>query len=359
MNDDERRRALLRHSVGLDPIAQPADDDLADWIGLAARERVIPVLYDLATSLPDDELVGDVSVEPAQIDIMRTMVRHEHDLVRIAGDLERVHIDFAVLKGFATAHLDHDRPELRQSADVDLLVSPDDLELACETLAASGWTQAYALPRHHREFTHAVTLRNGDRVEVDLHQRIAHRSLGHRLDTGELLSRRTSYSIAGQHLWALDDVDRVIHAAVHHATSRAPHAHLSSTVDLLVMCERRADRADDVVERSSQFHTRHLVRRAIEHAYAAAAAPVPDAWASAFEPGPSITERLAVLPYTGDRRRPALEELYHLAAISGWRRRWRYVSGYFATDDDYREQHRRAGFRSQARYLVSRLRSRD
>ena len=52
------------------------------------------------------------------------------------------------------------------------------------------------------------------------------------------------------------------------------------------------------------------------------------------------------------------EELAFLRVMKGWRDRWMYVRGYFATDATYAARGRRSGLIAQSRYLLSRLRSR-
>jgi hypothetical protein len=354
--NDRRREALLRHCIGLEPSCWPDVDDIGEWTEAAAQDRVIPLLFDLVSERLSDLIPA---VEPAQIEVMGTMVRFEHDLLKVSSFLDHAGITSAVLKGFATAHLDYRCPELRQSADVDLLVLPEDLTRAIKVLNDLGWTQAYALPRHHQEFTHALTLRNDARVELDLHQRIAHRALGRLIPTDELLRDIRPFQVAGQTLWALSDANRMIHAALHNVTSRGPYSHLSSTADVLVLGNNHQGLASEVVRIADRWGVGQLVERSLRVSYAAASSPLPTSWESAFDDERAPQSRLIRWAHLSDRRRPVLEEVAYGRSMPSWSERRRYVAGYFSVDEDYAAQTGRAGASSQLRYLLERLASRD
>lgn len=354
---DERQRRLLRSCLDLDGPVEPTSDDLGDWVHEANQQRVMPLLFHIVISGSSaTTAVVESRAQAVQLEIMATIVRFEHDLLAITAELEKVGIPYAVLKGLATAHLDYEQPELRGCGDIDLLVSPLDLDRAIDLLARLGWEQAYALPRNHREFTHAVTLRNERRAEVDLHQRIAHRAVGRLVPTTELLENVRGYTIAGRDLWALSDIDRVIHAALHDRLSRGRYAHLSSTADVLVLTRHHAALAEAVAKRSDRWRVRSLVAAAIRSAYAAAGEPVPVSWQEAFAKPAAGRSILVNRAYLGPKRRPLTEEAAHLQTLPGWSERSRYVSGYFATDPDYAAQNKRPGMWAQTRYLLSRLR---
>lgn len=358
MTPDDRSGTLLRHLVQGDEVH--VGDEVGAWIDHAATQRIIPLLHhacgDARLDLQPRET--NESVLDAQLQVMSAMVRFEHDLLQIGAALDAAGITWAVLKGFATAHLDYPDPSMRQSADVDLLVAPAELAHALEVLGGLGWSQAYALPRDHLEFTHAVTLRNERHVEVDLHQRIGHRALGRLVPTDELLAARRPFEIAGRRLHALSDADRVIHAGLHEATSRNDYHHLSSTADVLVLTQRHRALAGDVVERCDRWRIAAVFERGIRDAWATARLPLPDEWTVALGRSRRSRSRLVDHAYLGDARRPGAEEIAHLVSIPGWAARRRYLAGYLRTDPDYAAQTGRSGLRAQASYLWSRLRDR-
>lgn len=354
MSERERRARLLRQAIGRRGPIEPTEGDWNEWIRLAEHERMIPQLFAVVTE--DGGLESRLDAATLmQVDVMRTMVRFEHDLLVIADVLSRSTSSFAVLKGVATAHLDHPDPARRQFGDVDLLVDPTEMSTAIAALNQTGWVQAYPLPRHHERFTHAITLRNHDRVEVDLHQRIAHRSVGLLVPTSELLAELDTFVVADRKLPALSPIDRLIHAALHESMSTGNYRRLSSTADVLVLAEARRDQADAVIERADAWRVGTLVRSAIAAVYAAASLHLPPEWASATERPNRNRDRLVDHAYSGKGRRPLTEELAHLRRIPTIRNRYDYLTGYFRTDGFYAQRNQRKGPLQQSRYLWSRI----
>lgn len=348
--------ALLRTAIGLAPEALPTAADFSIWLELARSHRVIPLLHQLvwtADSQLDEERFH--TSHTAQIDVMAAAVRLEHHLLEVSEVLEAGGIELAVLKGMATAHLDYDDPAQRQFGDVDLLVSPSRFARACSVLEAHGWNVAYVLPRHHERYTHAITFRRPDGLEVDLHQRIAHRGLGLRIPTDALLAASIEVTIAGHRVRALSGTDRLIHAAIHAVASRGSYRRLSGVADVLVLAERLADESEAVLGRASDWRIAPLVQKAIADAYASAALPLPEVWARGTS-AHQRRDRLLEHAYLAEHRRAFSEELAHLRLLPGWRDRGAYLGGYFALDADYADRKRRHDLPAQVRYLWSRLR---
>ena len=263
----------------------------------------------------------------------------------------------AVLKGGATAHLDYPDPSWREVNDIDLLIDPANRTAAVSVLRQAGWVQGYALPEGHDEFTHAVTLVR-DQVELDLHQRVSRRALGLRVPTHELLDHAVPFEVAGFEMRALDDVDRLIHSALHMTAARGLDLRLSSVADVLLAAHLRSHLASDVLERAERWRVRSLVERGVSVAYHATWLDLPPDWSEAMLRPTRRRDRLVERAYLGTDHRPVVAELAYLRLLEGWGKRWRYVRGYFKTDADYEAQHGRSGFAAQARYVVSKLRSR-
>jgi hypothetical protein len=353
-----RSASLLRAALGEPPLAVPTSADFTEWLEQARSDRVFPLLHQMLTA-GDHELTEaqERTVRAAQMDVMGAAVRFEHDLLEVHALLTGAGIDTVVLKGAATAHTDYASPSLRQFGDVDLLVDPEAFPDACAVLDSNEWHQAYALPRHHEHFTHAITFRQGRRVEVDLHQRVAHRALGLLIAPWELLADAVEYQLAGRSLRALHPTHRLIHAAVHTGASRGPYRRLSSLADVLVLADANAGSAEEVLAQADRWRIRPLVRSTVEEAYTTASLLVPDAWRSAASQPRRHRNLLVDRAYLGPRRRPVAEELAYFQLMSAWNDRGRYLRGYFTTDPDYAERKRRSGLGSQARYLWARLRS--
>lgn len=335
-------------------LVDPTRETFEAWSALALSERVVPlfarVVSSTASLLDDDQ--RDLLTE-LQLDVAATAVRIEHILLDVTHSLQNHGIRFAVLKGVATAHLDYDDPSLRQFGDADLLVAEDDLRRTWTLLEQAGWTQAYSLPHHHDVHTHAVTFKHpATFVEVDLHQHVAHRALGLLIPPDELLDCTVSFSIARRELRALNEVDRLIHASVHWISSRGQYRRLSSSADVLLLVEKLAVRAPEVLDRSDRWRIRPLVEAAVVQVHAQAALPVPEPWSEATNKPIRHRAALVERAYLGDRRRLLAEELAHLRYMRSLRARFNYVAGHLQPAPHDRTV--RLGPR--LRYLRSRLR---
>jgi hypothetical protein len=315
------------------------------------------LLYHLVDAVPTN-LKDDQREEIKQLQgaTLSRCVQLEHHVVALWRLFDDHRIRSAVLKGGATAHLDYLDPSWREVSDIDLLVDPREFDAAMALVAPEGWIQSDALPSGHEQFTHSVTFVR-DAMELDLHQRIGRRALGLRVPTPDLLDRSTSFEIAGYRVHALDDVDRLIHSALHMVAARGIDRRLSSVADVLLATEARANLAGEVLDRAEHWRVRPLVEGGVRDAYTAAQLEVPLAWAKAMRRPIRRRDRLVESAYLSDTRRPLLREIAFLRLLKGWRNRWRYTTGYFKTDPHYVALYGRSGVRAQARYVLSKLRS--
>jgi hypothetical protein len=172
-----------------------------------------------------------------------------------------------------------------------------------------------------------------------------------------LLDRAVAFDVAGVELRALDDTDRLIHAAIHAVTSRGLNRRLSSVADVLLAADLRHDVAEAVLARAERWRVRSIVERAVVDAYGAAHLDLHPDWRTAMRRPLRRRDHLVDRAYLGAERRPVVEELAYLRRLSGWSDRGRYLKGYLQTSGDYAEQHGRSGVLTQARYLLSKLRS--
>jgi hypothetical protein len=359
LNNADAQAALLRVAVERPGPIAPETATWAQWSSLARAEHVIPLLYHLVDRVPTD-LTDETreDLRAFQETGQSRFVRLEHHLILAAGLLAQHGIRAVALKGFATAHLDYPDPSWREVTDIDLLIDPADRTRALELLSRGGWVQGYALPAHHHDYTHAVTLAL-EGMELDLHQRISRRAVGLLVPTRELLDGAVPFDIAGAELLALHDIDRLIHSTIHAAVARELDRRLSSIADVLLITHRKSHVAGDVLDRAERWRVRPLVERGVLDACAAAQVEVPTAWADAMRRPTRRRDRLVEMAYLGEVRRPLLMELAYVRLLKGWRNRWRYAIGYFMTDPDYAAQHGRSGAKAQARYALAKLRSRS
>lgn len=351
------RAALLRALLGGVGPVLPDAASWDRWVWTARLERVVPLLYQLVAQAPTD-LSEDQRREAKQVQgaVLARCVHLEHHAIAVTEALTARGIRSALLKGGATAHLDYPDPSWREFSDIDLLIDPADRPRATSVIEAAGWKQGYALPSGHERFTHAVTFVL-DSMELDLHQRIAHRALGLLVPTLDLLDHAVPLEIAGTRLHALNDVDRMIHASIHAAAARGPQPRLSSIADVLLVAEQRPHLADKVLTRAEGWRVRSMVERSVRGAYAEAQLSVHAEWEAAMRSPIRRRDRLVDRAYLPLVRRPVTEELAYLRLLGGWSQRLRYIRGYVAIGPEYATQHGRSGAWAQMRYLLAKLRS--
>jgi hypothetical protein len=328
----DRRAALLRQAVDRPPSVVPNLADWPTWSFMARLERAVPLLYQLVDRSPTD-LVDGQREELRQLFgvVMCRCVELEHHALRVSQLLGRAGVRNVLLKGLATSHLDYADPNLREFGDVDILVSPDDLARAIATVEADGWVQGYSLHPGHLPFTHAVTFVRGG-IELDLHQRVAHRALGRLLPTDELIERARPFEIAGTEVLALDELDRFVHSAVHSVASGQAAQRVSSLADVLLVATNRSELAPSIIDRADAHGVRRLVERGVREAFDLAQLTIPSQWGVAMER--QIRRRVLLVDhaYGVGYRRPVSEELAHMQQLDGWSDRVRYVRGFFVGD---------------------------
>ncbi len=345
-------------AIGQAVPSPPSHSDWDRWTWVARLQGGVPMLYRLVDIVPTDLSEDDRNeIRERQIAAMCRCVELEYHLIAVSKLLSDHGIRSVVLKGGATAHLDYAEPSWREYSDIDLLVHPDDLSRAVDLIIGEGWEQGYALPVGHERFYHAITfVRDG--VELDLHQRVGHRSLGLLVDTAELMHRSELFQVAGSELSALHPVDRMIHAAIHAATTKNLQIRkLSGSADVLLLTRRLASRPDEVLDRAEHWRVRSVLELGVLSAHADARVDLPGEWLEHLSRPPRQRDRLVDRAYLGAHRRPVMEEVAYLRLMKTWTERWRYLTGYLRTDERYRQERGRSGPVAQVRYLWSKLRA--
>lgn len=150
-------------------------------------------------------------------------------LVDVGRILDTAGVEFLVLKGMSTAHLDHADPALRQAGDLDLLVRRAQREPAAKALASAGFTPPDAaglLMDKGGSWTEPLG------KKVDIHSRL-HAAGGSLSERWWLES--DGIAVAGHEFRALNRTGRMAHAASHLALTYPNHRILSSLLDLVVI----------------------------------------------------------------------------------------------------------------------------
>lgn len=243
---DDVRGVVLAHGLSTqssvrvdDPVAAL---DLFDW---AVRQRVVPLLaqatHEGRVTLPPSS--REVLVERDHA-IQRAAVVLETELLWVRELFDEAGLDFVLLKGLATGHLDHPSPAQRQTSDLDLLLSASDVPHAAAVLVAQGAEITGGAELN--SIAKATTVRMPSGVEVDLHGRPVMLPYG----MVELLPP-VEFEVGGTSFRALDRPDRWAHAVAHYALSARSDRRASSLRDALATWPTPAEypRWDDAIQR--------------------------------------------------------------------------------------------------------------
>jgi hypothetical protein len=233
---------------------------------LAISERVVPAL---ASGVADGRLpaTDEQAADAAELwlEMMRRCLRIEGRLLWLVDRLAARGVEIRVLKGPASAHLDHERPELRQFGDLDVLVKARDMPVVFEVLRNDGFRRRFPEPRpgFDQRFTKSVSF--AGEVEIDVHRTIAEGPVGHRIPVADLWRNSVPFEVGRIEVRALAHAERFIHACLHTVLAPPP-ARLSSLSDVARGLVGDLVDADRVAEISSRWGVSVVVERAVSTA---------------------------------------------------------------------------------------------
>lgn len=187
------------------------------WIALldqAARHGVLGVLTPCLLRL---DLPGSARQAIEQHTVIARLW-HEHilaTLLNVVAILDAADVRVCVLKGPTLAARLYADPSTRPSMDVDLLVSPEDVERASLALESAGYDgdshtdRSYLLQHaHHLHFSKA------EQPPIELHFR-AYAGFGVVMPAAALLDRATTYAAGGRTVLVPSTEDEAMFLAVH------------------------------------------------------------------------------------------------------------------------------------------------
>jgi hypothetical protein len=219
----------LRRALGNAAGVRAPELTEAEWESVAAealRQRVGPLTY-------RSTLGGNVPrhvVEQLRDVYIRHAFRNRQilsEVARIGAGLRLRDVPVMLLKGAALAADVYDDPALRPMADVDILVPPDRLHEAAESIAASGYEPSDG--RSIEQFIswcHHISPYVKDGVPtVEIHWTIERPTSPFTIDLDGLWQRARSIRIDGEAVFTPAAEDMVLHHALHtsyhHRFSRA------------------------------------------------------------------------------------------------------------------------------------------
>jgi hypothetical protein len=224
--------------------------EVRDWSDLPAQlaaHRLGPLLhwqlreYGISPPAPVKRLLAGLylrqrGIADTQADVLAEL------LTRLAA----AGIEAVVLKGGALAHAHYPEPALRPMDDLDLLVAESMLARTREQLLDMG-LQA-AIPRNHyeRRLHHwpvAFGVRNGMRIQIEVHRRVLNARLGSGLTHAALSRPLQAFTVRGQTAFALRH-EQFLTTQLHRARHLSDPFRGIAFADLAGLAEAIASAAD-------------------------------------------------------------------------------------------------------------------
>ena len=271
------------------------DTHAPSWQAVTRQDRLGGLL---TAALAEGSLVADEPASDLVADIWHKQliasVVVEALVLRTADVLAAANVTWRLTKGAAVAHLDYPDPSLRPFGDADILIHPDDWDVAVAALLEAGCRRSSPEldPQWDNRFGKGATLNAPEGLEIDLHRRFAIGRFGVRSRMHELYEGGESITLAGRHIPTLDGAGRLLHSCHHAALGGYRHfrAHRDIAQQLLVTGVDWTS----AVETATRWKVDAVVARAITDAWRvlgltvhhpavdwarAARIPLPDRWA--------------------------------------------------------------------------------
>jgi len=279
------------------------------FVGAVAHQRVSGLVLEAAdrgalAAWSDD--LRPLLVD-AHLAALRSSLAAEAASVVASETFGAAGIRHAVLKGCATSQLDYPDPAQRVTGDVDLLVDRGDHALAIAVLEQSGHRRmapAFS-ERWEQHYGKDIALIGDDGVEIDVHLALVAGYYGITMATAPLLDRLVTYPVADRELPALDATGRVIHAAIH--TASTTPIRLGSAADIVQIAGSGQIDPVDFAAVTMELRCEAIVARGIERAW------------DAFGAEPSELSQWASSVPVDDRERAALAAFDGAVGESKWR----------------------------------------
>ncbi len=197
---------------------------MSEWDLLIRQARCAGVLARLGYVLEKNELLGYVPdpawahIYSAQLVVRQFIKALNLEVSSICKALSSLNYPWVFLKGSAYVLAGNIAAEGRIFADIDILVSKDELYTAESLLRCNGWSRnnisEYDL-KYYKEWMHELPpMHHSIRgTSLDLHHNILPITCKFCPDANKLLAN--SVFIPDKNLWILSQEDRILHSAIH------------------------------------------------------------------------------------------------------------------------------------------------
>ena len=255
-------RALLRQKPTIPP--QVTDAEWEDWLTAVAQHGMSALVYTWLLNAPADHrppLSIMAELRAIYVDYIALAERRHQQLTDLITNFEQADIYPIVLKGAALAHWLYDSPEFRPSSDIDLLVEPEQCELAASLLQGLGY--AFFM-REFRSYRHAEGFHapNG-KLSVDLHKALStFVQVNNSLDLQPIFVNRMQTGDIN----VLNKPDSLLMACMHLIHSNRQNVTLIWLYDIHLLTEHFQDSGQwqSVVASSVQWQTRYALAQALK-----------------------------------------------------------------------------------------------
>ncbi len=202
-------------------------DQKIDWTvfyKLVGRHRIYSVVYNNLKKAPsiaiDSDFMKKLKNKSTEYQ-MQALLLHTTELTRLIEQFQHQNIRVISIKGPALSYLIYGDISLRMSKDLDIIVSPGDLDLAEKILYDNGYmregdVQSLSLKQrtmlvktiHHFSY---INKKNG--INVELHWRLNYESYNFTFE--QMWNERTELTLAGKKIPVLNDEENFLYLVFH------------------------------------------------------------------------------------------------------------------------------------------------
>ena len=336
-------RAVLGRDLGSQLPLPAAPLDEAVWFVLSSTATAERLWGEVADAIATGDLVATdeqaSAVHEHHVGAMGTALELEALALDVVDLLAREGLEVRIIKGLATAHLDHPDPARRSFGDVDLLVAPGRFRDTIDVLEANGWQRDLPerRPGFDERFGKDGTLQRERWGQVDLHRTLTLGPFGLWIDLDELWAGSEPFALADRTVEALDPPRRLLHAC-YAAVLTDPVPRLSLLRDVALLAAEGPGVLAEAIELSRRWRGEAVLSLGLNLAIERLGIP---ATPHAYEP--SRAEHVALHSYDSQGGSNTRLLLTGALALPTWRDRAAYLRALLLPTRSYREARRTAG----------------